>query len=207
MKNKIIFIFFIFLLVGCSTESASKQTKEKENEISINIKDLTAPTIQLKQEEVSLEIGDTFSLSDYLIKVYDNYDPKIKYKTTGSVDTSLAGTYTIKITAKDTAGNASNKKIVVTVKEKEKDPVMEETNHSSNNKSSSSNSQSSNSASTQPSYSKHPYSGRQYLFSAGYDNISASQACSSDLLSIPNTSGSCSALYDSNGEPIGVILK
>lgn len=194
------------MLVGCSTEVEQEKKEKKINEISITVKDLTPPTIKLKQEEVSLEIGDTFSLSDYLIEVYDNLDKKIDYKVSGSADTSKAGTYSIKISAKDSAGNASNKKIIVIVKEN----VKVETGNN-NNSDFNSNSQNSNTESyfptLPPMYSKHPFSGKQYLFSAGYDNISASQACSTDLLSVPNASGSCSAIYDSNGEPIGVQLK
>lgn len=208
MKNKILLIFLIFLLVGCSNEVEKEKKEKKINEISITVKDLTPPTIKLKQEEVSLEIGDTFSLSDYLIEVYDNFDKKIDYKVSGSADTSKAGTYSIKISAKDSAGNASNKKIVVIVKGKE--TVKVETGNNNKNDFNS-NSQNSNTDSyfptPPPMYSKHPFSGKQYLFSAGYDNISASQACSNDLLSVPNAPGSCSAIYDANGEPIGVQLK
>lgn len=192
---------------GCSSQSDEK-TKEKDEQIIIKVQDLTAPTIEIKQEKVSLHVGDTFSINNYLIGVYDNFDRKIKYKTSGEVDTTRSGVYTIMISAKDKAGNASNKKIVVTVKEKEVDKkedtkIQEHTTSSSNSQSE--NSQTS--PSTQPSYSTHPYSGKQYLFSAGYDNISASQACANDLMSIPNAAGSCSALYDATGEPIGVILK
>lgn len=214
MKIKISALLFLFLLAGCTTNQEVKEEKAVDH-VSISIKDLTAPKIELKQEEVSLHVGDTFSVSDYVISVTDNYDENIKYKTTGDVDTKKTGDYTITISAKDAAGNSTNKKLFVHVLEVIKENVKNEESCNQNSTENNSN-PSNNNFSTSPSNPLpptntpmyvHPYSGKQYLFSDGYNNITASQACSNDLLSIPNTTGSCSAIYDSNGEPIGMQLK
>ena len=77
-------------------------------------KDIEKPVITLEGEsEVSLLVGDEFVDSGY--KATDNCDKDVKVKVDGSVNSQAEGTYELKYTATDAAGNTAtvSRKVVV----------------------------------------------------------------------------------------------
>lgn len=77
-------------------------------------KDIEKPLITLEGEsEVSLLVGDEFVDPGY--KATDNCDEDVKVKVDGSVNSQAEGTYELKYTATDAAGNTSvvTRKVVV----------------------------------------------------------------------------------------------
>ena len=77
-------------------------------------KDIEKPVITLEGEsEVSLLVGDEFADPGY--KATDNCDEDVKVKVDGSVNSQAKGTYELKYTATDAAGNTSvvTRKVVV----------------------------------------------------------------------------------------------
>ena len=76
-----------------------------------------APIITAK-ENLTLEVGQKFDTSMLNVKVSDKEDKNLDVKYEGKVNTDLAGNYTITITAKDSKGLTTIKKVIVTVKEK-----------------------------------------------------------------------------------------
>ncbi|CEQ06197.1 glucan endo-1 [[Clostridium] sordellii] len=93
----------------------SRVSKEKP-EIKKEIKN-EAPVITAK-ENLTLEVGQKFDTSMLNVKVSDKEDKKLDVKYEGKVNTDLAGNYTITITAKDSKGLTTIKKVIVIVKEK-----------------------------------------------------------------------------------------
>lgn len=106
----------IFLLCGCSSSNKKVSTIPYAPELSANVKDLSAPEI-LCDNEYSIMINEDFDIKKKL-SVKDNLDEKPKVTINGNYDNSKAGTYEITIIAKDIAGNTSNKKVTLIVKEK-----------------------------------------------------------------------------------------
>lgn len=103
----------------------------KEIPIEIEIKDTIAPKIELKEQTVSLEVGDSFNIFDNLVSVYDVVDGDLSYQLevdstlesgyymiSDSVDTFSSGTYPITIQAVDKSGNVTTVHYDVVVKEK-----------------------------------------------------------------------------------------
>ena len=76
-----------------------------------------APIITAK-ENLTLEVGQKFDTSMLNVKVSDKEDKNLDVKYEGKVNTDLAGNYTITITAKDSKGLTTIKKVIVIVKEK-----------------------------------------------------------------------------------------
>ncbi|WP_155486217.1 IdeS/Mac family cysteine endopeptidase, partial [Paraclostridium sordellii] len=93
----------------------SRVAKEKP-EIKKEVKN-EAPVITAK-ESLTLEVGQKFDTSMLNVKVSDKEDKNLDVKYEGKVNTDLAGNYTITITAKDSKGLTTIKKVIVTVKEK-----------------------------------------------------------------------------------------
>lgn len=146
----------IIALLACSALlSGCFQNKNLQSELSITIKDLTEPTITLKQKSYTITEGDSFKIDD-CYSVTDNItkDPSVSIDK-GGFDNKKVGDYTIKITATDESGNSVSDSFTVEVKEKPKPtpaPTPEATPEvKKNNKatSSNSNSASSNSSSQQ----------------------------------------------------------
>lgn len=90
---------------------------------TLNAYDTTPPVIDLEAKTVELWEGDDFDASDY-IKVTDTVDGVIqkadeeangKYTITSNVDTGEAGTYIVKVKAKDAAGNTNTDSFEVAV--------------------------------------------------------------------------------------------
>ncbi|WP_075809167.1 IdeS/Mac family cysteine endopeptidase [Paraclostridium sordellii] len=76
-----------------------------------------APVITAK-EDLILEIGQKFDISMLNVKVSDKEDKDLDVKYEGKVNTDLPGDYTITITATDSKGLTTTKKVAVVVKEK-----------------------------------------------------------------------------------------
>ena len=93
----------------------SRVSKEKSE-----IKDKTkneAPVITAT-EDLILEVGQKFDISMLNVKVSDKEDKNLDVKYEGKVNTDLAGNYTITITARDSKGLTTTKKVNVVVKAK-----------------------------------------------------------------------------------------
>ncbi|CEP42943.1 IdeS/Mac family cysteine endopeptidase [Paraclostridium sordellii] len=93
----------------------SRVAKEKPD-IKKEVKN-EAPIITAK-ENLTLEVGQKFDTSMLNVKVSDKEDKNLDVKYEGKVNTDLAGNYTITITAKDSKGLTTIKKVTVVVKEK-----------------------------------------------------------------------------------------
>lgn len=80
------------------------------------VSDTTAPTISYKKgSTVTVDYGSQFDYSDY-VKVSDNFDKTVKsIDVDGTVNTKKDGKTTLKITAKDSSGNMSEKSLTVNV--------------------------------------------------------------------------------------------
>lgn len=81
---------------------------------SVTVADTTAPTIILVGESV-VEVELDASYEDAGATATDTVDGSVEVVTTGSVDTSIAATYTLTYTATDNAGNSSTATREVTV--------------------------------------------------------------------------------------------
>jgi hypothetical protein len=107
MKHYIKFTLLLLLslvFVGCGG-SGSGDDKPTQ--------DLIAPTITLVGGDISLTVGDTYQEPG--TTVTDNIDTGLTASSSGSVDTSVPGSYLITYTATDLSGNTSNKTRTVTV--------------------------------------------------------------------------------------------
>ena len=93
----------------------SRVVKEK-SAIKKEVKN-EAPVITAK-ENLILEVGQKFNTSMLNVKVSDKEDKNLDVKYEGKVNTDLAGNYTITITAKDSKGLTTTKKVTVVVKAK-----------------------------------------------------------------------------------------
>lgn len=92
-----------------------------EYNVKVKINDTVAPVIKLKKSSVTIKETDDFNIKNYIKSVSDNVDGKIDYSVSGGIKKSgkknKPGTYTFKITAKDTSGNETSEKFTVKVKE------------------------------------------------------------------------------------------
>lgn len=85
------------------------------------------PTLSAK-EDLVLTVGDNFDIKQLEIKALDKEDGDLtdKVEVTNNVDTSVAGEYEVILKVTDSKGASATKTIVVTVKEKEVPPVVNE---------------------------------------------------------------------------------
>lgn len=130
-----------------------KEGISKEFEYEIEIKDTQNPVITLKKDNITLTVGDDFSVEQYIDSINDPVEGTLEYKEKVSendvsyytyqsnVDTKKAGTYNVIISAADNHSNKTEKTLKVTVKEKEVENTSVNTNQvtttSQNNNSSS----------------------------------------------------------------------
>lgn len=82
----------------------------------IDLKDISAPVINLRTNSVEIKVGDTFKIANYIKSITDDTDKKIDYKIEGNYDVNHEGTYPLKIIAKDSSGNIGSKKFKLIVK-------------------------------------------------------------------------------------------
>lgn len=94
-------------------------SSENETTATLNVKvqDLSAPKITLSKSSVTITKGTSFNAKTYLKSAIDNKDGDItsKVKITNPVNVNKAGTYTVKYTVTDDAGNTSTKSLKVKV--------------------------------------------------------------------------------------------
>lgn len=110
----------MMLLTGCASKN---QAIDVETETS----DTTKPVITLKAETVNVVLGKDYETKDNVKSVTDDTDGTLKYseKVTKDeayyivedkdVNTSKEGTYKVKVTASDKAGNVAEKEFGVVV--------------------------------------------------------------------------------------------
>ncbi|MRZ80004.1 DUF5011 domain-containing protein [Paeniclostridium sordellii] len=93
----------------------SRVSKEKPE-----IKDETKnePPVITSKENLILEVGQKFDMSMLNVKVSDKEDKNLDIKYEGNINSDLPGDYTITITATDSKGLTTTKKVTVVVKEK-----------------------------------------------------------------------------------------
>lgn len=110
----------------------------KEVPIVVEVKDTTAPEIQLKEDSISLTEGDSFDALSNLSSVYDKVDGEIEYQQKeivneeldtnyytidSNVDSNIPGTYEVVVKAVDQYGNVSSISYSVEVAEKIEESV------------------------------------------------------------------------------------
>ncbi|MFR6552574.1 MAG: IdeS/Mac family cysteine endopeptidase [Paraclostridium sordellii] len=76
------------------------------------------PPVITATENLTLEVGQKFDMSMLNVKISDKEDKNLDVKYEGKVNTDLAGNYTITITAKDSKGLTTTKKVTILVKAK-----------------------------------------------------------------------------------------
>lgn len=213
--------------IRCPSVNANKLGKvnlvysidDEEYEVDAMVADLTKPKITIEgfknsdNAEFSFEENEINDIST-LYKVSDNLDKieDIKVKQKGEYDLAKAGVYTITISATDTSKNTTSRTLKITIKEPQKNTSSEENvppsgttsnnNGSSggNNNNNSSNSGGGNTIPVNPN----PIV-QDYLFSQGYNMITAPQECQDALLS-SGRAGTCTAIVGDDGMPIGMRL-
>ena len=82
--------------------------------------DTTKPVITLTKTSDTIKVGDSFNANSYIQSATDDTDGNIisKVVKSGSVNTNVPGTYTVKYDVTDNAGNkADTKTLTVTVKD------------------------------------------------------------------------------------------
>lgn len=109
-------VFILFISSGCTKKEEPKHEAEYSVSLTAKIKDLSAPVIECRSE-ISIKAGEKIDW-DKLIRVSDNIDKSPSYSIEGTVNEKKAGSYSITITAKDSTGNVSRKKVTVHVNEK-----------------------------------------------------------------------------------------
>lgn len=107
-----------------------KSGYEKTFTLEVEVKDTQAPSIQLKQDEISLAYGTAFDPAAYIKEVRDPVDGELPYKAvdkieeiskgyftyTSDVNTKKAKNYHVTYKAVDGNGNTTVKKMKVTVR-------------------------------------------------------------------------------------------
>ena len=105
-----ILLIMLLLFTGCEDSGGSDDGNTSLGDSS----DTTPPIITLKgNATVTITQGTTYTDAGATAK--DNVDGTVQVVTTGSVDSSKVGTYTITYTTTDKAGNRATKKRTVKV--------------------------------------------------------------------------------------------
>ncbi len=121
IKRIMILLVMLLLFTGCGDSGGSDDkntslanSSDDKNTSLGDSSDLEAPKITLKgNPKITIVQGTTYTDAGATAK--DNADGTVQVTTSGSVDSSKIGTYTITYTATDKAGNKATKKRVVKV--------------------------------------------------------------------------------------------
>ena len=101
---------------------------EKTFEYTVEVKDSEPPIILIKEDTIELRVNDSFDPSSNITSVSDPVDGDLQrqeegeepekghYLIVSDVDTSKAGTYTVRILAADANGNSAQQEYTVEVK-------------------------------------------------------------------------------------------
>lgn len=109
----------IYKKLGDYKESKAKY-KDSLHQADVQ-KDKTAPEIIVQSSSVELELDDSFDASTWVannVSLTDNVTKELNYTVDSDVDTEVEGSYSIKVTTKDEAGNKQEKTIPVKVENK-----------------------------------------------------------------------------------------
>ena len=81
--------------------------------LTVEVKDITAPTITLSKSSVEFLEGSAFNARSYLSNASDNKDGDVtgKVQINSNVNASKAGSYTVTYTVSDNAGNKASKSL------------------------------------------------------------------------------------------------
>lgn len=96
------------------TEVTTEATTEEATEEETYENDVTAPIFTYISPSTNVAVGSKFNIHDF-IGYADDLDSKPKLKVKGKVDTSTVGTYPVKVTVKDHAGNKVKQELSINV--------------------------------------------------------------------------------------------
>ena len=101
--------------------------------------DTKKPDIEVKEDKIEIEVGNSYDAKDNISSVVDQVDGKLEYvdnnkeddisyyTVTTDLNTEVAGSYEVNVKAVDVNGNVTEKKFTVDVVEKEESVVEENT--------------------------------------------------------------------------------
>lgn len=196
--------FLMFMYSGCTEKKETTVKSKYEVQLTAQVKDLSAPVIECK-DEISIELGEKIQW-DKQIHVTDNVDESPTYTIKGNVFENKAGTYSVTITAKDKTGNVSNKKIIVKVKEKQKEAPKTESNVSNESNPNQPSEIPQKNDATLPPIPSSPALSKFFAFQDGISRETTYQECMNYVfgqLSGRTGTGSCMVVDDRNGTHIG----
>ena len=91
---------------------------EASAKLNVTVKDIEGPKVSLSKSSISINAGDSLDLAKYLSSATDNKDGNVKGKVAiPTLNTSKAGTYTVRYTVKDAAGNEGSASLSVKIKQ------------------------------------------------------------------------------------------
>ena len=105
--------------------------------VEAEVVDTKKPDIEVKEEKIEIELGNSYNAKENISSVIDQVDGKLKYvdddkkedisyyTVTTDLNTDVAGSYEVNVKAVDINGNVSEKKFTVDVVKKE-EPVVEQ---------------------------------------------------------------------------------
>lgn len=196
--------FLIFVCSGCTEKKETTEKSKYEVQLTAQVKDLSAPVIECK-DEISIEPGEKIQW-DKQIHVTDNVDESPTYTIKGNVSENKAGTYSVTITAKDKTGNVSNKKIIVQIKEKQKEAPKTESNGSNGSNPDQLTEIPQKNDTAIPPIPSFPALSKFFAFQEGVSRETTYQECMNYVfgqLSGRTGTGSCMVVDDQNGTHIG----
>lgn len=195
-----------------STENNEKITKK----IEIKIVDDIAPVLELNVDNYELSQDTDFDFKTLISECSDNIDGNLidKVQITG-YDMSITGMQDVVFTVEDSAGNVTEKAIILNVTEvqqevdtdslSEQNDSQSSQNQSSNQSSSSSETSDNSSSSDTRSSGSKTLDGTRFMFRDGYDMGNVMSVCQSTLLGAGET-GTCQPIYE-NGVIVGVEIQ
>lgn len=116
----------------------AKNGISKKIKVNVEVKDTKAPTIALKEEEITITEGDSYDLNTNVEKVNDivdgdlayNEDEELPHYTISSdFDNNKPGTYTAYIKAVDSNGNSEEKSYQIKVEAKPVQKIVQKENY------------------------------------------------------------------------------
>lgn len=114
---KLIIFSMVMLMLGCGGGNSSNEEPsptEKPSPIEKPIPDIVAPVITLTgASSIQLYVNETYTEAG--ARANDDVDGTVEVSISGSVNTSIAGVYTLTYTARDSAGNVASVSRTITI--------------------------------------------------------------------------------------------
>ena len=138
--------FIITTLLIASTILTGCASKQQTSSAEVETSDTTKPVITLKGETVNVVVGKEYSAKDNIKSVTDDTDGGLKYAEKvvkdeayyivddKKLDTSKEGTYEVKVSATDKAGNTAEKSFNVVVAKESTDEKKTDSKDASTSK-------------------------------------------------------------------------